>query len=88
MIKCKLKCDKLYGGIDGWQDCDCIDDKLLINIVDKYKHNNVLEVTKEVVDFYNITRQINVSKNSFKTAGVLIKHLRRVIKENEFNKRG
>ena len=35
MIKCKLKCDKNYGGEGNWVDVDYIDTNIIKDIIDR-----------------------------------------------------
>lgn len=83
MAKCKLKCDKEYGGRKGCIDADFIDTQLLYDILKNFTKDNVLEITESVVDFYNVNRQAEHNKKSFKTANVLLRHIRKIIKEND-----
>ena len=81
MIKCKLKCDKNYGGRNESIDADFINTGILSEIINKFTENGVLEVTEEVIDYYNKNRAIKDHKLSFKTANAIIRNLRKHIKE-------
>lgn len=79
MIKCKLKCDKNYGGQYPLVDCDIISQVLLKAIIDKFTVDNELCVTEEVVDYYNANNTLR--KNSFKSANAIISNLRKTLKD-------
>lgn len=89
MIKCKLKCDKNYGGEDNWVDVDYIDTNIIKDIIDKFVNLNILEVTEEVVDYYNETKTKNNfnHRKSYKTANAIITNIRKYIKKVEENKK-
>ena len=89
MIKCKLKCDKNYGGEDSWIDVDYIDTSIIKDIIDKFVKLNVLEVTEEVVDYYNETKTKNNFNNrkSYKTANAIITNIRKYLRKLEENKK-
>lgn len=79
MIKCKLKCDKNYGGQYPLVDCDIVSETLLKEIINKFTVDNVLCVTEEVVDYYNTNNTLR--KNSFKSANAIIRNLRKILKD-------
>lgn len=83
MIKCKLKCDRQYGGNYPWVDCDFMDYSILKEMVEKFTVDGILCVTEEVVDYYNARRNEKEKRRiTYKTSNSIITHLRKYIKNN------
>lgn len=82
MIKVKIKCEKYYGTMKNWVDADFIDTKILNQIIEKYTFNNILEITEEIVDFYNKEKS-RKNRSSHKTANALATQIRKLIKNRE-----
>lgn len=80
MIKVKIKCDKHYGEHKGWIDANFVDNNILSQIIEKYTVDNILEITEEVVDFYNQQTTSKHNRKSHKTANAIANQLRKLIK--------
>jgi hypothetical protein len=84
-MKVKIKCNKFYGTSDKNSiDADYIDTKILNKIICKFSSIETLEITEEIVDYYNNNKTTSYRK-SYKTANALAVQLRKLIKIKEEN---
>lgn len=86
-MKIKLVCDKTYGNPNnGWIDAGFFESNILSEIIKKYTKDDVLNVTEEVVNYYNNAVE-RPHKKSFKNADSICKQLKKLNKIIEENKK-